>query len=67
MELVGACECFHHLSALQVIEADGAAILVLVLLRAGRGLLFLLILEARDRVDDVLDLLGRWQRNSILI
>jgi hypothetical protein len=58
MEFVGAGECFDHLSTLQIIEANGTAVFLLLWAR-GR-LLLLLKLEARDRVYDVFDLLGRW-------
>ena len=65
MELVRASQGFHHLPSLQVIQADSTA--VLLLFRAHGRLLLLLELEAGNRVDDVLDLLRRWQRHSVLV
>jgi hypothetical protein len=65
MELVGASQGFDHLSALEVVQADRAA--VLLLLSGRRILLLLLKLKAWDGVNNVLDLLRRWQRNTILV
>ena len=47
MELMGASECFDHLAALQVLQADGATVFVLLFFAA--VLLLFLKLEAWNR------------------
>ena len=67
VELVGARQCFHHLARLQVLQADGAPVFVIIfILFVTRHLLFF-ILEAGDGVDDVLDLVWREQWLTIFV
>lgn len=71
MELVRALQGLDHLAGLQVVQADGAGVFVvgqrLFVSVFTAAFLLLFILEARNGVDDVLDLIWRWQWNAVLV